>query len=99
MIGSILRLTVLGLVVLTAVATFPASSSPKRTASAPVANQNWLSYGHDAQLTNYVKPGLTAATARRLGPVWTKKLDGGIVASPLYVSGSAARPRHGRPTR
>ena len=66
----------------------PASSSPKRTASAPVANQNWLSYGHDAQLTNYVKPGLTAATARRLGPVWTKKLDGGIVASPLYVSGS-----------
>jgi outer membrane protein assembly factor BamB len=90
MIGSILRLTVLGLVVLTAVATFPASSSPKRAASAPVANQNWLSYGHDAQLTNYVKPGLTAAAARRLRPVWTKMLDGGIVASPLYVSGSSS---------
>lgn len=89
MIVSLLRLTVLGLIVLTAVATFPASSSPKRSASTPVASQNWLSYGRDAQLTNYVKPGLTVAAGRRLRPVLTKKLNGGIVASPLYVSGSS----------
>lgn len=32
---------------------------------------------------------MTAAAARRLRQVWTTKLDGGIVASPLYVSGSS----------
>jgi outer membrane protein assembly factor BamB len=89
-VSAILRLTLFGLVVLTAVATFPASSSTTSSAAVPGPNQDWLSYGHDPQLTNYLKEGLTPATASRLEPVWTKQLDGGIVASPLYVSGSSS---------
>jgi outer membrane protein assembly factor BamB len=88
MIGSLARLTVLGLILITAFTPFASSASRRTIAAAPPPAQNWLSYGHDAQLTNYLKPGLTTAAARRLRPVWTKKLDGGIVASPLYVSGS-----------
>jgi outer membrane protein assembly factor BamB len=84
----LLRLTVLGLAALAALAPLAASSKP--SAARPTADQNWLSYGHDAQLTNSLEPGLTVAAARRLRQAWTKKLDGGIVASPLYVSGSAA---------
>ena len=39
-------------------------------------------------------PGLTSATAKRLRQVWTKKLDGWIVASPLYLSaGQGGLPR------
>ena len=88
-----LRLTVLGVVVLAALSPLAASSAYKRAPAKPDPNQNWLSYGHDGQLTNYLKPGLTAAAARRLRQVWTKKLDGGIVASPLYLSGSAPAAR------
>jgi outer membrane protein assembly factor BamB len=93
MMGSVLRLTVLGLVALAALSPFAAPSTSKRAAAKPNPNQNWLSYGHDGQLTNYLNPGLNAAAARRLRQVWTKKLDGGIVASPLYVSGSTATAR------
>ena len=85
-----LRRILLGFIVLAAISTFPASSASKRVAAPPASNQNWLAYGHDPQLTNYLKPGLTTAAARRLKQVWAKKLDGGIVASPLYVSGSGA---------
>ena len=62
------------------------SSTAGRDASAPATS--WLAYGHDAQLTNFVRlPGLTPATAQRLRQAWSKKLDGQIIASPLYVSG------------
>lgn len=88
-----LRLTVLGVVVLAALSPLAAPSASKRAPAKPDPSQNWLSYGHDGQLTNYLTPGLTAASARRLRQVWTKKLDGGVVASPLYVSGSASAAR------
>ena len=62
------------------------SSSAGRDASAPATS--WLAYGHDSQLTNFVRlSGLTAKTAHRLRQAWSKKLDGSIIASPLYVSG------------
>jgi outer membrane protein assembly factor BamB len=93
MMGSVLRLTVFGLVLLAVLSPLAASSTATRAAAKPLANQNWLSYGHDGQLTNYLKPGLTPAAARRLSQVWSEKLDGGIVASPLYVSGSASTAR------
>ena len=65
-----------------------APSSADRSARPTTAARAWLAYGHDAQLTNFVRlPGLTSATAKRLRQVWTKKLDGQIIASPLYASG------------
>jgi len=65
-----------------------APSSADRSARSTTAARAWLAYGHDAQLTNFVRlPGLTSATAKRLHQVWTKKLDGQIIASPLYLSG------------
>jgi outer membrane protein assembly factor BamB len=58
------------------------------SASAPRGATSWLAYGHDAQLTNFVRlPGLTPQSAPRLRQAWSKRLDGGIIASPLYVSG------------
>jgi len=90
MISSLARLTVLGLILITAFTPLASSASKRAAAVPPPAVQNWLSYGHDPQLTNYLKPGLTTAAARRLRQAWAKKLDGGIVASPLYVSGSSA---------
>jgi outer membrane protein assembly factor BamB len=63
-------------------------SSADRSSVPVTAARAWLAYGHDAQLTNFVRmPGLTPATAPRLKEAWRKKLDGWIVASPLYVSG------------
>lgn len=56
--------------------------------SFPVAAENgaWTAYGHDAQLTNFVpSKALTPKTAPRLGRVWSRRLDGGVVASPLVV--------------
>src|SRR5262245_39011224 len=90
MIRSLARLTVLGLILITALTPLASSASTRAATVPPPAAQTWLSYGHDAQLTNYVKPGLTTAAGRRLRQVWAKKLDGGIIASPLYVSGSNA---------
>jgi outer membrane protein assembly factor BamB len=59
-----------------------------RSGTASVPTQ-WLSYGHDAQLTNHVSmPSLTPAKARKLAVVWQKRLDGPLVASPLYANGS-----------
>ena len=65
---------------------FAAPSNADRSARQTTAARAWLAYGHDAQLTNFVHlPGLTPATAPRLKQAWRKKLDGTIIASPLYV--------------
>jgi outer membrane protein assembly factor BamB len=51
----------------------------------------WTAYGHDAQLTNFVSSRvLTPKTAPRLRRVWSRRLDGSIVASPLVAPGSPA---------
>jgi len=92
MIRALLRVTLLALALLAAFSPLAASSSSQRSLAATAPNANWLAYGHDPQLTNYLKPGLTTAAARRLRQVWARKLDGGVVASPLYVSGSASGP-------
>jgi outer membrane protein assembly factor BamB len=82
------RTTALASFVVLALALFAAPSNPDRAAPVVGPAQAWLAYGHDAQLTNFVRfPGLTPATAHRLKQVWTKKLDGSVIASPLYVSG------------
>jgi PQQ-like domain len=50
----------------------------------------WAAYGHDAQLTNYVPSRvLTPKTAARLRRVWSRRLDGAIVASPLVARAGA----------
>jgi outer membrane protein assembly factor BamB len=69
-------------------ASFPAASrSSTPTRKQPAAR--WLAYGHDGQLTNFVRiPGLTSKTARLLKLKWSKTLDGAIVASPLYAKGT-----------
>ncbi len=88
MIGPMARTAALGFFVALALALFAAPSNPGRAAPASGRAQVWLAYGHDGQLTNFVRfPGLTPATAHRLREVWTKKLDGPVIASPLYVSG------------
>ena len=47
-------------------------------------NTEWLSYGHDNQLTNAVSsPSITAGNVGRLKQLWRTKLDGPIYASPL----------------
>ncbi len=65
------------------------SITPVAGATQPVATvASWLAYGHDAQLTNFVPSRLlTPRTAPYLADKWTTKLDGAIVASPLYASG------------
>ena len=53
-------------------------------AAAAAENADWLSYGHDNQLTNAVSSlDLTPTSARRLKRLWVAKLDGAIYASPL----------------
>ena len=77
-----------GVLLACALASFPAASSSSTPAGKEAAPR-WLAYGHDAQLTNFVKvPGLTAKTARKLKVKWTKTLDGPIFASPLYAKGT-----------
>jgi outer membrane protein assembly factor BamB len=66
---------------------FTGAARPER-AAAPVSGGAWLSYGHDGQLTNFARTrGLTRATAHLLKQAWVKRLDGAVVASPLYASG------------
>jgi outer membrane protein assembly factor BamB len=80
------RPSILGALVLLLVVGAAPSSANRAQTKAPA--KSWLAYGHDAQLTNFVRlPGFTSATAKRLRQVWTKKLDGWIIASPLYVGG------------
>ena len=51
----------------------------------------WTAYGHDAQLTNDVPSRvLTPKTAPRLRRVWSRGLDGAIVASPLVAPAGLA---------
>jgi outer membrane protein assembly factor BamB len=88
MFSPVLRRTGLGLLLAAAVALFPAASRSHQ-ASKIVIPSNWLSYGHDAGLTNSTPaPSLTPTAMRRLATVWTKQLDGPIVASPLYANGT-----------
>jgi outer membrane protein assembly factor BamB len=46
----------------------------------------WLAYGHDNQLSNaVVSPTLRPSTVPDLAEQWRTKLDGVVVASPLYA--------------
>src|SRR6058998_1090638 len=58
-------------------------------AAAPRANDgDWLSYGHDGRLDNaVVSPTLRPSTVPDLRERWRAKLDGTVVASPLYAGG------------
>jgi len=79
----VLRRTGLGLLLLCVLVSFPAASS-----SSP-PSPRWLSYGHDGQLTNFVRlPGVSSKTAKKLRLRWSKTLDGPIIASPLYANGT-----------
>jgi outer membrane protein assembly factor BamB len=61
------------------------AAGPVREAAA------WTAYGHDAQLTNFIPSRvLSPKTAPRLRRVWSRRLDGWIVASPLVAPGSPA---------
>jgi outer membrane protein assembly factor BamB len=52
------------------------------------AADSWTAYGHDAQLTNFVSTeSLTPASAPTLIEAWSTKLDGAVIASPLYAQG------------
>src|SRR5262249_34642562 len=49
-----------------------------------VENTDWLSYGHDNQLTNATpSTALTSKSAPRLARTWISKLAGAVYASPL----------------
>ena len=55
-------------------------------AGPPQVNTAWLVYGHDAQLTNFVRSStLSAGTVASLRLRWKAQLDGAVVASPLYA--------------
>mgnify|MGYP001039527592 CR=1 FL=1 len=67
-------------------AAFPSAPHSDRAVRQSVEPAAWLSYGHDGQLTNCVRSdSLTAASAGRLKLGWSKRLDGAVVASPLYA--------------
>ena len=67
-------------------AVFPGASHSDRAARRLAEPEAWLAYGHDGQLTNFVRSAsLTSATAGRLRLAWSTKLDGAVVASPLYA--------------
>ncbi|HEY3962099.1 MAG TPA: hypothetical protein VGL84_06190, partial [Gaiellaceae bacterium] len=57
---------------------------------------DWTRYGGDAQLTNDVPlatataAGIDAATAPDLQQRWRAAVNGGLVASPLYLQGEGA---------
>ena len=83
-----MRRTGLAFVLALCVASFPAAARTDATAQAKVPSK-WLAYGHDPQLTNFVRmPGLSRTSARRMQLAWHKGLDGPIVASPLYYRGT-----------
>ncbi len=65
----------------------PTDPTPKQAPSA--AATDWLAYGRDAQLTNQSpQPALTPDAARGLHRLWSTKLDGAVIASPLYAKGT-----------
>jgi hypothetical protein len=77
-----------GVLLVVVLASFPAASNSSPSASKKAAPR-WLAYGHDGQLTNFVKvPGLASKTTRGLKVKWTTTLDGPIFASPLYANGT-----------
>jgi hypothetical protein len=81
------RTGVVGVLALAAFACLTAEvADARRAAPAPA---QWLAYGHDAQLTNFVElPGFDPAAARHLRVAWQQTLDGSVVASPLYAGNS-----------
>jgi outer membrane protein assembly factor BamB len=82
------RRTGLAFVLALCVASFPAAAHSNVSMRANVPSK-WLSYGHDPQLTNFVRmPDLSWASARRMQVAWQTGLDGPIVASPLYYRGT-----------
>jgi outer membrane protein assembly factor BamB len=67
-------------------AAFPGAPHSDRAARQSAEPEAWLAYAHDGQLTNFVRSAsLTSATAGRLRLAWSTKLDGAVVASPLYA--------------
>ena len=59
---------------------------PLAGAQSQPADNSWLAFGHDPQLTNSVDArAWTTAAGRKLATAWTAELDGGIVASPLVA--------------
>jgi outer membrane protein assembly factor BamB len=58
---------------------------------ARASDAGWLRYGGDAQLTNdppvSLAPGFTAGSADRMSRLWSVRLDGSIIGSPLFVPG------------
>jgi outer membrane protein assembly factor BamB len=51
------------------------------------ADEEWLSYGHDDQLTNSVSSkDITSSSVPRLAPVWHQVLDSWVAGSPLLSS-------------
>jgi PQQ-like domain len=77
------RRIIWGLLLACVLAGFPAASN---SSTKETAGPHWLSYGHDGQLTNFVRlSGLSSKTAKKLRLRWSRKLDGAIIASPLYA--------------
>jgi outer membrane protein assembly factor BamB len=67
-----------------------ASGSASRTPHAR-SDLAWLAYGHDGQLTNFVRSStVRTASGSLLHVLWQVKLDGPIVASPLFAPGRFA---------
>jgi outer membrane protein assembly factor BamB len=65
----------------------PSDPTPKQAPA--TAATDWLAYGRDAQLTNQSpQPALTPDAARSLQRLWSTKLDGPVIASPLYANGT-----------
>lgn len=60
-------------------------------AATPAAADDWLRFGGDAQVTNDVlsaqAPDFQPSNASKLQVRWTSKLDGAVLASPLYAQG------------
>jgi len=74
----------LGVVACLLVAQAASSAAPFLEAAA------WTAYGHDPQLTNFVPSRALTSKTARLRRVWSRRLDGGIVASPLVAPGRPA---------
>lgn len=69
------------------------AAAPSAPATVRATDRSWTSFGHDNQLTDDVEdPALGSVSVPRLAPVWTRRLDGAVVASPLAAPVGA----HGR---